>query len=687
MEKNKQYYIDFFRANGFNCFPIPAYSQNEPEPKRADHRYSASRTSPNQPISPDENYGVIPLKDSGNVIVDLDHKELYRGFAEAVIQEGYMVIESPNGWHIPIKGLTGEIKKMMFYNLSVEPTKQIVEIQGYDHYVIGCGCKIWNKKKNEWGSYINRGTEVIKNADGNDITKLVDGLCKALNVKPKEYSRNANYEQRQRFKQGKVPTKGSSNNYFFNAGVVCKIEGLTKYEAEIRIKNIYDKWVNSDTYSGRPWENIQTKIDDVYNNPDIKSGQSLKSGRPSNEDKEKDLVKLCENMILDRKIFSDQETDEIFENKDGYLENITNKLHKELQQTYPEMTKEVLNEIKFRLVGLAPDLPETNKILKVFDNGVFDEVQKQLIETDEIASMGFKGYNYLENLPENEPTEFIKIMFSNVPKSEHGRIKAGLKSALTPKLDPRISVIHGKAGVGKSLGMEILYKVLNRYEQYALTLELDQLLNDGFIKAKIKNKTLMVLTDLPEQYKDFAKLKAITGEGVKTERAFYSDATTFENKLKIFATTNYLAKIPTKEKNAMYRRISLIHNIREIPYEVNPDLADNIVKNEGEKIVSWIINIPEIECEYESPNTVKKEWEGLASPEIEYMETYWEIVEHGNEVSVMTLRKDFEEKYNTSMTHQQFSEALKDQGYYISKNMVANIIPKAQDNNGQGKLL
>lgn len=336
MEKNKQYYIDFFRANGFNCFPIPAYSQNEPEPKRADHRYSASRTSPNQPISPDENYGVIPLKDSGNVIVDLDHKELYRGFAEAVIQEGYMVIESPNGWHIPIKGLTGEIKKMMFYNLSVEPTKQIVEIQGYDHYVIGCGCKIWNKKKNEWGSYINRGTEVIKNADGNDITKLVDGLCKALNVKPKEYSRNANYEQRQRFKQGKVPTKGSSNNYFFNAGVVCKIEGLTKYEAEIRIKNIYDKWVNSDTYSGRPWENIQTKIDDVYNNPDIKSGQSLKSGRPSNEDKEKDLVKLCENMILDRKIFSDQETDEIFENKDGYLENITNKLHKDTTYSYPK---------------------------------------------------------------------------------------------------------------------------------------------------------------------------------------------------------------------------------------------------------------------------------------------------------------------------------------------------------------
>ena len=289
-------------------------------------------------------------------------------------------------------------------------------------------------------------------------------------------------------------------------------------------------------------------------------------------------------------------------------------MHKPLQQTYPEITKDVRNEIIDRLIGLAPDLPETNKSLKVFDNGVYDERVKQIINTEEISAMGFKGYQYLEALPENIPTKFIDIVFKNVPEHEHKRIKAGLKAAITPKLDPRISVIHGKAGTGKSLGMEILFKVMNRYEQYALTLELDQLLNDSFIKAKINGKTLLVLTDLPEQYKDFSKLKAITGEGVKTERAFYADATTFDNKLKIFATTNYLAKIPTKEKNAMYRRLSLIHNTREIAYEVNPDLADEVVKEEGEKIISWILNIPDTECDYEIPKTLKEEWEGLASP-------------------------------------------------------------------------
>ena len=186
---------------------------------------------------------------------------------------------------------------------------------------------------------------------------------------------------------------------------------------------------------------------------------------------------------------------------------------------------------------------------------------------------------------------------------------------------------------------------------------------------------LLVLTDLPEQYKDFSKLKAITGEGVKTERAFYADATSFENKLKIFATTNYLAKIPTKEKNAMYRRLSLIHNTREISYEVNPDLADEVVEEEGEKIISWILNIPDSECSYETPKDLKGEWEGLASPEVEYMETYWQMGDTTNEISVMRLRKDFEEKYETSMTHTQFADSLKEQGYYINKNMVANIIP------------
>ena len=45
------------------------------------------------------------------------------------------------------------------------------------------------------------------------------------------------------------------------------------------------------------------------------------------------------------------------------------------------------------------------------------------------------------------------------------------------------------------------------------------------------------------------------------------------------------------------------------------------------------------------------------------------------------------QKYQTSMTHTQFTESLKDQGYYIQKNMVANVIPVIQKEKvEQGKL-
>ena len=80
-------------------------------------------------------------------------------------------------------------------------------------------------------------------------------------------------------------------------------------------------------------------------------------------------------------------------------------------------------------------------------------------------------------------------VFENVPEHEHPRIKKGLKACLESRLDSRISVIHGNAGVGKSTGLTILHNIMNKHESYALTLELSQLLTDHFIKAKVKNKT------------------------------------------------------------------------------------------------------------------------------------------------------------------------------------------------------
>lgn len=106
MINTKKQYIEFFKSNGFNCFPIPKLT------KIADSRYKASRTVPDQTISENENYGIIPIKNAGTGIIDLDDKERYREFAEENMNNGYMVIETGRGWHIPVTGLSGNVTKI-----------------------------------------------------------------------------------------------------------------------------------------------------------------------------------------------------------------------------------------------------------------------------------------------------------------------------------------------------------------------------------------------------------------------------------------------------------------------------------------------------------------------------------------------------------------------------------------------
>ena len=393
---------------------------------------------------------------------------------------------------------------------------------------------------------------------------------------------------------------------------------------------------------------------------------------------------IANNIINERKIFSDVETKTIFENKDGYLINITNLLLKELghdEDVKHLVTEGFFTDVKIKLISRADDIPPTNDDLKVFDNGIWDEKKKLLLskDTDEIASMGFKGYNYLEPTVKNSPTRYMKLLFDNVPDFEIPRLKAALKSALTPRLDSRMTVIHGRSRVGKSAAMTILFSVLNRNSDYAMIVELSQM-EDHFIKAHIIGKTLVVLSELPKNIKDWSSLKALTGESQKTERGFHKDAETFTNMIKIIATTNNIPKVPEEEKNAFYSaRLSLVHNTRIEPYENTEDFEKDIVEEEGEKIISWIINMPEKECKYESKFTVEEEWEYLASPELEYMEKFWTYSDGAEPINVMRIVRDFQEKYQIKIPSvKAFLETLADKGYYINRNAIHDIIQVPQ---------
>jgi phage/plasmid-associated DNA primase len=662
MESEKKKFIEFFREHKFNCFPIP------PEKKVADFRYKASKTTPNQVIREDENYGIIPTQGAGNAVIDIDNKERYREFAEAMIKDGYMVIETGKGWHIPVMGLSGLIQKVELYDYSFQQDK-IIEIQGFDHYVVGVGSKIFHDKLKKEITYENKGSLKIWDArtkDGKekDFHEFVDAICKICSVEgKKKESRSGNKYLRDRFANGEVPLKGSSNDYFFQAAIMCNTDGLSKEEALDKIKVVYHKWTTSDSYSERPWSNIISKVEEVYEK-DLKATK----GRPKTKDSIV-TTEIAQKLVADKKLYSNVDTDEVFEDRGGFLKKINNSLVRELHEQYPIMQQHEYNDILFKLKGYSEPVPPTNKDLYSFKNGKYDKISRQLMETEDLADMGFENYDYIEDA---YPTEFLKIVFDNVPEKEHPRIKAGLKAIFINYLDPKISVIYGNSGVGKSTPLTILSEVLGN--DYALTVELNQFLEDKFIRAKIMGMRLLVFQDLPKQWKDFTTLKTITGEQRKTERGFMKDTITFDNKLKIWASGNYLATIPEEEKDAMYtRRISLIHNIRTEAYKEDPTLVDRIVENEAEQIVSWILNIPDEDCKYEPKDTVQTEWEEIASPEVGYLNKYWQFSDEESERSVMFLIKDFQEKYQQKISIDQMIKTLKNEGYVVKFNIIKNI--------------
>jgi len=669
-------YIKLFRDNGFNCFPIKRHDKpTDTEPKKADDRYKASKTLCNQVIKDEENYGVIPLFNSGTAIIDLDHKEEYREFAEENIKNGFMVIETGKGWHIPVKGLSGNIKKTLLYNYKIKPDKQIIEIQGSDHYVVGLGSIIFHDKLKKIVIYENKGTDVIWDAKGKDFHHLIDSICKSCNVTPPDKNSRSSYKHlRDRFTEGKPPGKGQSNDYFNQAAIVCNTDGLSQDEAKKRIQKIYDIWGSSSAFSSRPWSNIEAKIKEVYDN-----NYTLAVGRPKS--REEDIIPLIVNKLLsEKRLYSDVDTGELFEVNNGFLQLINKKLQKELQPQHQQLEKGEYQDIIFKLVGMSADLPPTNIHYYAFKNGILDIRNKQLVESDELADMGFPDFNYLSKTAQNRPTKFLQVAFGDIPAEEHPRVKAALRAALVNIVDSVISITHGGSGVGKSAMLEIVAYCLG---EYAMVSEFTQFVKDGFIRAKTRGKRLLIFQDMPKKYSDFSILKTLTGERLKSERGFFQDMVEFPNKIKIWGSANYLAKIPEDEKDPMYgRRLSLIHNKRTEKFDEDPEFPYNTFKEEGEKIISWIFNLSNEECKYETPKTLKQEWEDLAEAETTWLKKHYRpSLDTITQYSVIGLVDLFKEQTSKPTDLENMEESLKELGYAIRRNIVTNLEEIIQDPN------
>ncbi len=476
--------------------------------------------------------------------------------------------------------------------------------------------------------------------------------------------------------------------YFLEAARVCLfIEQLEWEEAENEIKQVYDEWKVSKYYTNRSWENVKVKIKEVYDNPDkweIKPGKKLGSGSS-----EIDRTKIALSYLKhpERKFFSDKPLKTIHENKGGYLELINDILPSELFEMNPQVETADIREIINKIMLGADDMPLTNKNLIFFKNGIFDVRLEKLVDTQEIADMGFPEYDWLEPTKENEPKEFLKF-FKSYEEKDLPRFYAGIKGIFDGYLDSRISVLVGISRVGKTTIMSIICKALT--PRYGLSVDLDTFMEDKPTRSMINKMRLVIFQDLPDTWKNFAIIKNITGESLTVLREMYKKGDNSNiNKIKIFATANLLPPIKSTQKNAMYSdRLSILHNIETKMFKSDKKLEDKILEAEAEKIISWCVNIPDSKCAYEDGDIVRKEWEDLANPHYDWIDTeYFVNGDSTFTIPVIKLCELFKIKDEKSreVSVEAMKIALKTLGYTVRDNICKNITEKPKPKKADAK--
>lgn len=675
--------IELYRKNNFRCFPIKKGQ------KGAGNEWKGEHTKPNQIIKESENWGISGTVDGKNGIVDLDDKEVFRPFAEKKIEEGYKVIQSPHGWHIPFINGGNVFEKTNLYNKTINPDKQCVEIMTYKTYVIGVGSWVNEDKKDpqsELVTYKNVGSDKFWDLKGLESGDFIDYICKECNVSLSQVktTTGVNQKLRMKFIERKIPT-GNSNMYFLEAARVCYwTEHLDREEAEFEIKLIYDQWKVSEHYTNRSWKNVKGKIDEVYNEPDKwEIGSGKKRGKKDGTvDRTMIALKFLNNP--DREFYSDRVMKTIWENKGGYLEQIDDVIPTELFELTPLVERADISEIINKIMLGAEPMPKTNKDLIYFKNGIFNVRLGKIVKTDEIADMAFPEYNYLTRTKENEPKRFLKF-FDSYPKEEMPRFFAGIKGIFDGYLDSRISVLVGISRVGKTTVTSILCKALTK--RYGFSTDLDSLLDDKFTLSEVKGMRLLVIQDLPDTWKKFAIIKILSGESELSFREFHKKLEkNVTNKIKIFATGNLLPPIKDSQKNAMYSdRLSILHNTETKMFKSDKKLEDIILESEAEKIISWCVNIPDSECEYEEYETVRKEWEDLANPHYDWLDSEYYV--NGDStwtIPVVNLCKLFKtnDPKSRKVSVEAMTEALKSLGYTVRENICKNITEKSKSTDG-----
>ena len=82
---------------------------------------------------------------------------------------------------------------------------------------------------------------------------------------------------------------------------------------------------------------------------------------------------------------------------------------------------------------------------------------------------------------------------------------------------------------------------------------------------------------------------------------------------------------------------------------------------------------------YEDRETVRREWEGLSSPEIEFIEKNYELVEDSTfteEIGVIRIKRHFEEVMQQAIDIDVIESTLKQLGFGVRNMIIKNIKKK-----------
>ena len=116
----------------------------------------------------------------------------------------------------------------------------------------------------------------------------------------------------------------------------------------------------------------------------------------------------------------------------------------------------------------------------------------------------------------------------------------------------------------------------------------------------------------------------------------------------------------------------------KIPYIENPEFDEEIIKEEGSEILSWILQLTDEQCKYEKPEDVKDNWENISSPEKQWLNSHY-TYDKKESMSLIQLIKQFKKHSpNVDCTAKAMKQIVEEEGYSIFKGDVIGLAKKLQ---------